>query len=62
MLRTDLAISIAHQDELVQQLALGIQLRHNLPVDEQQLLQGLIIHGHHEADDGLRTCLISKAS
>ena len=51
----NLSVRIADKNELVQQLAVGRSLRHNFPVDEKELLERLVVDGHHEADDGLLT-------
>lgn len=46
-----LAICITDKDHLVQQFAIGAKFGNDLPVDEQQLLESVIIFGHHEAND-----------
>lgn len=48
---THLAISIAHKDHFLQQFAIGRCLRHDLPEQQQQLFDGVIMRRHHKADD-----------
>ena len=46
------SVRIAHQYHLLHELAVGCVLGHNLPEDEQQLLERVVRHRHHEPDDG----------
>lgn len=47
-----LTISIAHQNHLLQQFTVGRHFRHNLPIDQKQLLDRMILQWQHESDDG----------
>ena len=45
-------VGVAHEDHLLHELAVGQVLGHDLPEDEQELLDLVVGDGHHEAYDG----------
>ena len=45
-----LAIGVADQNHLLHQFAVRQCFRHNLPEDEQQLLDGVVLQRQHKAD------------
>ena len=47
-----LSVGVAHEDHLVQQFAVGRRLGPDLPEDQQELLERVVVGGHHKADDG----------
>lgn len=49
---TYLSIGIAYENHLLEEFPIGGSLWHNLPEDEQQLLDCVILHGQHKAYDG----------
>lgn len=48
---TYLPVSITDKDHLLHQLAIRRGLRHNLPEDQQQLLDHMVLQRQHEPDD-----------
>ena len=48
---THASVCVAHKDHLLHELALAGVLGDHLPEDQEQLLDGVVLHGHHEADD-----------
>ena len=46
-----LSVSVAHQNKLVQHLAVWVVFWNNFPKDKKQFLDGVVFERHHEADD-----------
>lgn len=45
-------VRVTHKDHLLEEFAVGRRFRYDLPEDEEQLLDGVVLEGQHEAYNG----------